>query len=162
VIIMISQQASTIRKIIIDAEPICVVMTKDHLGLEKFLEVDTYFAYSSNHLAKAVEATLYSFRKGESLRNLKYELYRRLMGIRELRKLPLDKIGKEDCNIYVLSCDELGSIGLSELTECDYGAEKILYLLRELSRYLEVDEERVENYLLSMVEATKFNKWLVS
>lgn len=153
--------ASITRKIIIDDKPLCIVMTKNQLRLEKLFEIDSSLAYSSNHLAKAIEVTLYSIKRGFSLRNFKYEFYRRLLGIKELRKLPLNKISKEDCSIYVLECEELGFLELDQLLECSYGGENGIALLRELGQLPEVNDERIENYILSIVEATKINKWLV-
>lgn len=150
-----------VKEIVLDNEKRCVLAVKNDLEREKLLVIDSTLALSIDHLAKAVEVMLHESKSGKTLRKLKYEFYRRLLSIKEFKKIPLNKIEKENCNVYVLSCEELYNLNTFELRECDYDKEKVLSILRSFGVEPKLTDDRVEKYLIAFIEASKINKWLI-
>lgn len=150
-----------VKRIVVDNEEVCIVFTKDRLDLSKILSVDSTLAAGQAHLAKAVEVALESFKKGESLRNLRYEVYRRLLSIKEQRKLPLKYIEKEDCNVYLVDCEAVQGLGAGDNADCEFNMEKTIAVLSIVGVRVEEDPERLEKLLVAFTELTKLNRWLV-
>jgi len=137
------------------------VASETPLSAEKLFSVDSRLAFSVYHLAKAIEVSLEAKARGDSLRNLKYEFYRRLLSVKEIRKLPLELVSAEDCNVYVLDCNDALSLLGEGSRECRYGGERAAEVVEKLLGKELGLGERAEAFLVSAVEMTKLGKWLV-
>lgn len=148
--------------VIIENRRMCVAFTPDNLGETPLFSIDASIAYSPLHAAKAVEVSNYFHRRGESLRNLKLEFYRRLLGIREVRKIPFNYIRNEDCNVYLIECEHPLLASWADARDCRFGGSDALEAYRSLLRDIRLpNESRVEIYLIGLVEASKIGKWFI-
>lgn len=148
-------------EVVLRGERLCFLIAKNPIeGVQELLSFDSSLAISPRHAAKALEVTLFAHSRGEGLRNIKYEFYRRLLLTRELRKLPLPQPEKEGCRIYLVECD--GARRFERVgEECMYGGSS---LLSEIARALGKgprDESALEKTLLAFVEATRQGAWLI-
>lgn len=146
--------------VVVNGKRRCVLFTVDSLDIDPLFSFDSRIAYSAYHAAKAIEVTLYSHKRGDSLRNLKLEFYRRLLSTKEVRKLPFNLIKDENCKAYVIDCEEFRDKERWKANDCLFRGQMALDFYRKLYEITgSKDESRIETLLISLVEATKIGRW---